>query len=392
MPMTMGYSDIDRLVDILAKQAGRHFDGPRVFFVDLVDRAHLPERWTLKLAGVWKGDPYIDARKLFQWAIAKGINPQDRRFTTLGAILRALLPDLGVAEASTVVAIIFVYGLYRDPKQLNNLRMAYRIPQAASMAADGLPDVGPDIDWWATDDEVELQRYLKPEPNLQDVGFLMRVVARAASVCRIEIPSAKRQATGFLIAPTLVLTNFHVLNDPDVLDEDPKQNAKDAVLYFGNITTGSGAETEGQDFKLDASAPIVASSPVKKLDYALLQVEGRIGKAKGVKEAPCDYVQVPRKGIGLHMLGHPEGKPMQFAHSNSGVTAVKEERGLIQYWTRAAGGSSGSPCFNDAWKVVALHHAERSKLVGSRREGILIKSIYADLPDEIKQRLAQESG
>ena len=57
------------------------------------------------------------------------------------------------------------------------------------------------------------------------------------------------------------------------------------------------------------------------------------------------------------------------------MTGTYQEKGLIQYVTTAAGGSSGSPCFSDDWKVVALHHAQQARAFGSIREGILMGPI-----------------
>jgi hypothetical protein len=65
------------------------------------------------------------------------------------------------------------------------------------------------------------------------------------------------------------------------------------------------------------------------------------------------------------------------------VEFIDHENGLVQYSTLAQSGSSGSPCFSDAWEVIALHHSQESKYFGTVREGILMQSILA----EIKQFL-----
>ena len=62
---------------------------------------------------------------------------------------------------------------------------------------------------------------------------------------------------------------------------------------------------------------------------------------------------------------------MKVALSCNGVVDVDANSGKIQYVNKTAGGSSGSPCFNEDWELVALHHAERSRSFGSIREGIL---------------------
>ena len=69
---------------------------------------------------------------------------------------------------------------------------------------------------------------------------------------------------------------------------------------------------------------------------------------------------------------------MKLAASKDGITSILPN-GLVQYANKAAGGSSGSPCFSEDWKVVALHHAERSRRFGAIREGILLSSIYPEI-------------
>ncbi|BBD63609.1 hypothetical protein NIES2109_64840 (plasmid) [Nostoc sp. HK-01] len=62
---------------------------------------------------------------------------------------------------------------------------------------------------------------------------------------------------------------------------------------------------------------------------------------------------------------------------------------VVQYVTSTLQGSSGSPVFNDAWDVVALHHAggnilePTTQLHYFRNEGILVENILADLPLEL---------
>ena len=85
----------------------------------------------------------------------------------------------------------------------------------------------------------------------------------------------------------------------------------------------------------------------------------------------------------MNILQHPDRQPLKLAVSGNGVDKVIQERGLVQYSTRALGGSSGAPCFNDNWEVVALHHAQRARSLYSIREGIIFKSIY----DEIRQEI-----
>jgi hypothetical protein len=121
---------------------------------------------------------------------------------------------------------------------------------------------------------------------------------------------------------------------------------------------------------------ILSQSPVENgLDYVLLQVDNRITQINGIQPAPYELSQ-PTKGMGVHILQHPQGDTMKLAINDNGITGIYQSDGLIQYVTRALGGSSGAPCFNEEWQVVALHHAERAKSFGRIREGILFSAIY----------------
>lgn len=93
-----------------------------------------------------------------------------------------------------------------------------------------------------------------------------------------------------------------------------------------------------------------------QFDFALLRTSNDIIGAKDVRSF-SELGPVPARKDALNVLQHPEGGPMKLALSSNGVTWVNAVTGIIQYLTSADLGSSGSPCF-DAWKLVALHHAE----------------------------------
>lgn len=387
MSIAIKQADIDKLVDVLAGLAATSFTSPQDFFRDLVNRANLRQQLVFSLAGVWTGNPNNDARRLINWALVRDINPNDKRFTTLGSILQPLLSEAGFDDAKLIVSIIIIYKLYRDRKLLENLQITYQVPTSATNSTPTISDFGPEINWQELD-ETELQSWFKPEPDFLDVGFLMQAIQHATSVCRIEIPNQRILGTGFLIAPNLVLTNYHVLNPGTT---DTQINPSDIILRFGCFTSVTGNETEGQTFKLVGDGAILQSSPTNKLDYVLLQVEERIRQTADITPAVCNFGSLtkslpetlPQKGMGLNILQHPEGASMKIAISSNAIVNIFPDTGLMQYVTKTSPGSSGSPCFNEDWKVVALHHAQRATHFGSIREGILLSSIY----QEIKQYL-----
>ncbi|MGD1912395.1 MAG: trypsin-like peptidase domain-containing protein [Rivularia sp. (in: cyanobacteria)] len=376
---TIPQSDIDKLVNVLATQAATSFTkSPQEFFKDLVNRANLPQNWVFELTREWTGDPSNYARKLINWALAKNGNPQDRRFTTLGSILQPLLKEVGFNDAILIVSLIIIYQLCTDKKLLETLRIKYQVPISATNITTTTSDFGPEINWQESD-KTELERRLKPELDLIDVGFLMQAIQHTTSVCRIEI-SNEGIGTGFLIASNLVLTNYHVVYSENT---DNPINLSDIILRFGCFTSTTGDEEKGQTFKLVNDKPILESSPTDKLDYALIQVEDSIKQAQDITKAECDFENLPEKNMALNILQHPEGDSMKIAISSNAIANIFPNNGLIQYVNKTSSGSSGSPCFNEDWKVVALHHAQKATHFGSIREGILLNSIYKEIEQHL---------
>jgi V8-like Glu-specific endopeptidase len=376
MPPVLQKADLGRIAAILTDQAATAPAGVGAYYRDLITRAELPPAFRMQLGDLGAGDPRATSLRLIWWADAKDVNPCDPRYTTLGSIVRVVLDDVGLEAANTLVAVIVAYELYRDPALLAALTARFQVPVAGA-TLDAPEERSPEIDWRGSEDSVELQLFRQPPPDLIDVGFLSRAIHRSSSVCRIERSEGVGLGTGFLVAGDLVLTNYHVLA-PEAAD-DPRATAADLSLRFGCVTAPEGKEADGQVFRLHAEEPLVQASPVAELDYALLRVEPKIRTAAdlGPIERPTNAVLA--KGMALNILQHPRGGPMKLALSSNGITGVYDDIHRVQYVTIAAGGSSGSPCFDDDWQLVALHHAERSKAFGTVRQGIPIAAIYEQI-------------
>jgi hypothetical protein len=371
-------AEIDSLVEIIANHAAESFAGPQRYLKDLVSRAHWPKEYTRAVAGVWTGDTAVDARALLGWAAGKKTNPADPRVTVLGALLKGMLPDLGLEERALVAAILFTRKLFHDAALVQNLVSGMQVPLGSAgmaKAGDAVASHGPEIAWQGPEDQVQLQGWFGAEPDWLDVGFLSRAIGRAAGVCRVEVGTTGARGTGFLLGgKDLVLTNYHVLEGGDGGIEAA---ARSVVVRFGCITVDAGGEADGRPFKARGDQPLVKASPTAQLDYALLRIAPEILTAMRLEPAPLVLAE-PAKRSPLHLLQHPFGGPMKIAFSHDAVTAVVGGR-LVQYASRSAVGSSGAPCFNDDWKIVALHHAERSRAFGIIREGILLTAIYPEI-------------
>jgi hypothetical protein len=295
----------------------------------------------------------------------------------LGSLLWALLNErIPPDDARTVLSIVTAYGLIRDRSATEVLAGGYMLPVAPLNLTPAAYNYGPDFKWQGPDDgAIELQGLFHKEPEWLDVGFLRRALESSSAVCRIEI--GKPKGTGFLISPNLVLTNYHVLKF--TAGDDMAANAAKAVLRFGCFSTSQDEADVGRIVNVSS---VVDQSPVNELDYVLLRTATDLAGDKAIRPASL-LPGTPKADSSLNIIHHPGGDVMKVSMSGNAITGAYPDSGLMQYVTAAAEGSSGSPCFNNDWKVVGIHHAQRARSFGSIREGIMIEPIY----ERIKQYL-----
>jgi hypothetical protein len=176
-----------------------------------------------------------------------------------------------------------------------------------------------------------------------------------SAVARIETESGRGIGTGWLLrggdwspvladAPLLV-TNAHVVS--------PADHPFPGALLPGDVVANF--QVAGARVRL---GDIVWSSPVDELDCTVL----------GLKTAPPSSplrlttrpvrltVPPPR----LYIIGHPGGRDLEFSLQDNHLLGCSDR--FLHYRTPTEGGSSGSPVFDDAWRVVGLHHAGDGKL------------------------------
>lgn len=231
--------------------------------------------------------------------------------------------------------------------------------------------------------DVQLEAFLPKQYSYEtDVGKLRRGLELSRAVCRVSFADRPTTGTGVLIAPDLVLTNYHVLSRQVVALEQLAKQVPYLKLEFGCLSSESDSAPISEVFSVET---VLACSPPGQLDYALLRVEAEIAHARSIQPIRPLLVSpslVPHTGLGV--LQHPQGAAMEVSLSASGVVGTDSQRGRVWYVNRTQGGSSGSPCFDEEWQLVALHHASVSRGFGSVREGILMSSILAEISGHIE--------
>jgi len=210
--------------------------------------------------------------------------------------------------------------------------------------------------------------------DLFPISYLEAGLQAANPVCRIEIRDrigrVLGHATGFLVSPSLLLTNNHVLENVDT--------AQFSVAQFNYEVGLDLKERPMKSFRLTPERLFITD---QKLDFTIVAIEEV--SADGTKVSDFGFLPlIPQSGKGLvgesvSIIQHPSGAPKAVAIRENQIMDVFDD--YIHYSTDTMPGSSGSPVYNDEWFVVSLHHAgvpdpkNRTEFIAN--EGIRISSI-----------------
>ena len=243
-----------------------------------------------------------------------------------------------------------------------------------------------------------------------------RLARREVCVCRVEVPTTSGASfgTGFLVGPDLVLTNHHVVAPAIEAGFTDKLNSSpsDIVLRFDykefvdKTPLNPGIEVVlAADWLVDSSPHSAAdlerprrtmTPGVDELDYALLRLAEPVGsqaiplghgtdpgaRNRGWIELPEHPWPFATEST-LFIVQHPNGSPMALAMDFEAKMELNANATRVIYQTGTEPGSSGSPCFNQHWDLVALHHAGDplypEMYPGSFNEGVPIHRIVERL-------------
>jgi endonuclease G len=203
--------------------------------------------------------------------------------------------------------------------------------------------------------------------DLMGINFLEIGTRAARAVCRIQVRDlfgrVQGYGTGFMVSPTLLLTNHHVLETLDSCRRSLAEfNFEDDEMFVPKESKTFPLEPERffhtsveLDFTLVAVRPS-ATDGSALTDFGHLRLRSDSGKSL--------------VGEFLTIVQHPSGATKQVALRENKLIDVLPY--FVHYSTDTMPGSSGSPAFNDQWEVVALHHAGVQKR--DRRGRVLAKN------------------
>jgi Trypsin-like peptidase domain len=244
--------------------------------------------------------------------------------------------------------------------------------------------------------------------NRLPVRFIERALLASKSIARLSVPRimsgkpvpGRSYGTGWLIAPGLLITNHHVIEGRDRRREGPAQR-KDFEAQAGQIEAwfdfhdkenGTALSCQGASLKVDN----------EQLDYAILQLSEAKKVANRVPFRIAPQPSPLERGSRLNIAQHSGGGPLQYAIRNNFFVQIGRTPEFIRYQTDTEGGASGSPVCNDAWQVIALHHASQpvppsqvpQEVIDGNpvkvtvlNEAITLHAILNDLPVKLKQQI-----
>ncbi len=198
--------------------------------------------------------------------------------------------------------------------------------------------------------------------DLIGVNYLEFGLTSARSVCRIQVRNKSGRVlgygTGFMVSPSLMLTNNHVLDSEDnSLRSLADFNFEDDVQFLP------------KDFKTFPLNPERFFYTNAELDFTLVAVQPRALDGTELSAFGClrlrDESGKALLGEYVTIIQHPEGGTKQITIRENQVVDLPDN--FMHYLTDTKPGSSGSPVFNDQWDVVALHHAGVKKRDGKGR-------------------------
>lgn len=238
------------------------------------------------------------------------------------------------------------------------------------------PEMPPPAPGETTDSALE--RMVRSNSGFVAIGqFLDGLAQIERAVCRVDYPQpGEGQATGFLVARDLVLTNYHVVAPVLSGSVTPEQ----VTCRFDYRRSEDGTFTHqgtpvalARKWHVGSSPPSPTDEQVdggdpspQELDYALVRLAEPVGSLPFMgdtdPEAPKrgwiripETPPVPADGTDMLVLQHPSATPLALAWGR--VLGFFGQRRRIRHDANTKGGSSGSVCLTYDLVPFALHHA-----------------------------------
>jgi endonuclease G len=181
------------------------------------------------------------------------------------------------------------------------------------------------------------------------IAFLERGQRAAQAVARVAFRDGRPQGSGFMVSDRLFLTNNHVISSA--------AEAAQFLIEFDYELDPADTRRDITRFSLDPASFFVTDHQ-DDLDYTLVAVGPRESGTRELGEygwcGLSDATDKHALGEIANIVQHPDGRYKEVVLRENRL--VSRLSTVLHYVADTEPGSSGSPVFNNEWRVVALHH------------------------------------
>lgn len=188
---------------------------------------------------------------------------------------------------------------------------------------------------------------IPPSPESRKAG---RPVARIVDLFDLK-RIGEGFATGFVVPPGLLVTNWHVFATP--------AHTRSSGAHFAFEKDDAGILGGGVVFEIDPQIFFFSDKPH---DIAIVGLSKRAVVGSGELSDFGAVTLIPSLGkilVGhsVNIVQHPDGRHKHWALQNNRLyVEPKEDDLFLMYTADTLEGSSGSPAFNKDWELVGVHH------------------------------------
>jgi V8-like Glu-specific endopeptidase len=252
-----------------------------------------------------------------------------------------------------------------------------------------------------------LQNLINSDPGINPKFFIEGLAKTQRCVCLIEINKNGKleSGTGFLIGEDKILTAYHVVKDlvDEVISSD------DITCKFDYVASNDGSYIHSTDVQLEKETVIAYSPycnfdtngtdsvevdwPNDHYDYAVLKLNRKIGTEKigityakgGAQDVKRGWIEFPKQfdkpslKSSVIILQHPNKMPLQMGIGLSKVIGTDDNYNRVRYDVNTMPGSSGSPCFDEKFNLIALHNMGDPSRNPKYNQGVITEKILSDL-------------
>jgi tetratricopeptide (TPR) repeat protein len=209
-----------------------------------------------------------------------------------------------------------------------------------------------------------------------DVARLQLILETCKSIGIVKSTRGSETGTGFLVdikalddranSEIVFVTNAHVISSSVAKAIDPN----DAYVTFELDDSPSSKNRYEVEKVLFTSAPgpLGMPSPDDDLfDVTIVRLKSLPLNAKPL--VVLKNLPLLNEKAKAFVIGHPQGSGLQISLLGSTLLDISDNQKLLHYKTPTEPGSSGSPVFSTAWKVIGIHHAGEAHMPKFREAG-----------------------